>query len=156
MSPIRRQKRYRVDGKGRTFSAPGRHPPKPPAPPPHLSFQGSGKRRIRRRAVKGRGLSIFKVMANMANRTRTKGRGASIKGRGGTIKGRGFFDNIQHWIVKTGLKASILPGLQRALHPTVTKKGWKHSRPMQLIPREVWRAAGVKKAALDKFEYAHK
>ena len=56
MAPIRHLKRYRVDGKGRTFSAPGRHPPRPPAP---LSFQGSGKRRIRQRAVKGKGWSIF-------------------------------------------------------------------------------------------------
>lgn len=72
------------------------------------------------------------------------------------FRGRGLFDNIQHWVVKNALKLTPLPMIQKALNPTVKKPGWKKARPLQFLPRGVWKAAGVPKTVLDKFEYAKK
>ncbi len=72
------------------------------------------------------------------------------------IKGKGLFENIQNWVVKTAIGISPIPGLQRELKPKIRKKGWKKDKPVQFIPREVWRAAGVPKKTLDKFVYAKK
>ena len=105
----------KVRGKGRTFNAPGRRPP------PRLSFQGSGKKRKKKRK---------------------------------SIKGRGIFKNIQQWFTKTALGITPLPGLQRELKPTVWKKGWKKPRPLQMIPRAIWKATGVPNKVLNRFEYA--
>ncbi len=72
------------------------------------------------------------------------------------IKGKGLLENIQNWVVKTAIGISPIPGLQRELKPKIRKKGWKKDKPLQFIPREVWRAAGVPKKTLDKFVYAKK
>lgn len=70
------------------------------------------------------------------------------------IRGKGLFKNIQNWVVKTAIAATPLPGLQRELKPTIWKKGWKKPKPLQFIPREFWRAAGVPKKQRDKWAYA--
>ena len=72
------------------------------------------------------------------------------------IKGKGLFENIQNWVVKTAIGISPIPGLQRELKPTIKKKGWKKAKPLQFLPREWWRAAGVPKKTLDKFAYVKK
>ena len=70
------------------------------------------------------------------------------------IRGKGLFKNIQNWFVKTGLGITPLPDLQRGLKPTIKRKGWKKAKPLQFLPRGVWKAAGVPKKTLDKFAYA--
>ena len=69
------------------------------------------------------------------------------------LYGRGIFDKMKHWAVKNAISLTPFPMLQKALKPKVLNKKTGKWEKVNLIPRNVWKEAGVPDKALDKWKY---
>ena len=64
-----------------------------------------------------------------------------------------IFDSIRNWFVKTAIKTTPIPMLQKGLKPRVLNKKTGKWEKANLLPRTVLKYAGVPDKALDKWKY---
>ena len=69
------------------------------------------------------------------------------------LHGRGIFDKIKHWVVKNAISLTPFPMIQKAIQPRVLNKKTGKWEKVNLIPRGVWKEAGVPDKVLDKWKY---
>ena len=71
--------------------------------------------------------------------------------------GGNIFDYIRNWCVKTAMKTAIkttpIPMLQNGLKPRVLNKKTGKWEKGNLLPRAVWKYAGVPDKAVNKWKY---
>ena len=69
------------------------------------------------------------------------------------LYGRGIFDKIRNWSVKNAISLTLFPMLQKGLKLWVLNKKTGKWEKVHLLPRGVWKNAGVPDMALDKWKY---
>ena len=69
------------------------------------------------------------------------------------LHGRGIFDKMKHWAVKNAISLTPFPMIQKAIKPRVLDKKSGKWEKVNLIPRGVWKEAGVPDNVLDKWKY---
>ena len=69
------------------------------------------------------------------------------------LYGRGIFDKMKHWAVKNAISLTPFPMIQKAIKPRVLNKKTGKWEKVNLIPRGVWKEAGVPDKEVDKWKY---
>ena len=95
-----------------------------------------------------------KIPKRKQKRPRQKKRLVKRKVKRKMLYGRGIFDKIRNWSVKTAISLTPFPMLQKALQPRVLNKKTGKWEKVNLLPRGVWKNAGVPDKALDKWKYS--
>ena len=67
--------------------------------------------------------------------------------------GGNIFDNIRKSFVKTAIKTTPMPMMQKGLKPRDLNKKTGKWEKVNLIPRAAWKYAGVPDKALNKWKY---
>ena len=67
--------------------------------------------------------------------------------------GSNVFDSIWNWFVKTAIKTTPIPMLQKGLKPCVLNKKTGKWEKANVLPRTVWKYAGAPDKAFDKWKY---
>ena len=64
-----------------------------------------------------------------------------------------IFDTMKHWVVKNAISLTPFPMIQKGIKPRVLNKKTGKWEKVNLIPRGVWKEAGVPDKVLDKWKY---
>ena len=78
------------------------------------------------------------------------------KGKRKMLHGRGIFDKMKHLVVKNAISLTPFPMIEKALKPRVLNKKTGKWEKVNLLPRGVWKEAGVPDKALDKWKYVQR